>query len=90
MNLKKVKLENENVYFEVITEDTIANAIKNLPTGKASVSNDIPFSIMKESIDGYCPKPTQITNDYLENNIFAVLKKEIRVKKKIIYQLASC
>ena len=43
--------------FEVFTEDNFANAIKNLSTGKANVSNDIPISIMKESI---CPKLTSI------------------------------
>ena len=46
----------------------VANAIKNLPTGKASVSNDITVSIMKEAIYAYCPKLTQIMNDCLKNN----------------------
>ena len=43
----KVELGKENFSLEVFTEDTVANAIKNLPTGKASISNDIPVSIMK-------------------------------------------
>ena len=44
----------------------LANKIKNLPTGKASASNDIPVSIMTEAIDIYCPKLTQIMNDCLK------------------------
>ena len=51
----KMKFGKKNFSFEVFTEETVANAIKNLPTGKASVSNDIPVSVMKETIDAYCP-----------------------------------
>ena len=31
-----------------------------------SVSNNIPVSIMKETIEPYCPKLTQIMNDCLK------------------------
>ena len=58
-----MKFEKEDFYFEVFTIDAVANAIKNLPTGKVSVSNDIPVSIMKET--KYCPKLTQIMNECL-------------------------
>ena len=44
----KTKFGKENYSFEDFTEDAIANAIKNLPTAKASVSNDIPVSIIHE------------------------------------------
>ena len=64
----KTKFEKEDFSFEVFTIDAVANAIKNLATGKVSVSNDIPVSIMKETIDAYCPKVTQIMNDCLKNN----------------------
>ena len=43
----KGKFGNESFSFEVFTEDTVTNAIKKLLTGKASVSNDILVSIMK-------------------------------------------
>ena len=43
----KGKFGNESFSFEVFSEDTVTNAIKNLLTGKASVSNDILVSIMK-------------------------------------------
>ena len=42
----KTKFGLENFSFEVFTNDAVANAIKNLPTCKAGVSNDIPVSIM--------------------------------------------
>ena len=54
----------------MFTEDTVANETKNLSTGKASVSNYIPMSIMKETTDAYCPKVTQIMNDCLKNIFF--------------------
>ena len=66
----KGKFGNENFSFEVFTEDTVANETKNLSTGKASVSNYIPMSIMKETTDAYCPKVTQIMNDCLKNIFF--------------------
>ena len=56
----KMKFRKENLSFEVFTKDTVANAIKNLPTGKANASNVVPVSIMKETIDAYCPKLSQI------------------------------
>ena len=66
----KTKFEKENFSFKVFTEDVVANAIKNLPIGNASASNDIPVSIMKETIDAYYRKLTQIMNDCLKNNFF--------------------
>ena len=72
----KMELGKWNFSFEVFTEDTVANVIKNLPAEKASISNDIPVSTMKETIDAYCPKLTQIINDCLKNNFSPdILKK---------------
>ena len=51
----KTKFGKESFSFEVFSEDKVTNAIKNLPTGKASVSDDIPVFITKETIDTYCP-----------------------------------
>ena len=95
-----MKFENRNFSFEVFTDDAVANAIKNLPTGKASVSNDIPVSIMKETTDVYCSKLTQKMNDCLKNNFFSDIlkndetnpcfKKRNKGEKSIIDQLASC
>ena len=44
----KEKFENKNVSFEVFTESTVTNAIKNLAADKVSVSNNIPVSIMRD------------------------------------------
>ena len=46
----KDKFGYKNMSFEIFTEDTVANAIKNLPTDKSSVSNDIQVSLMKQNI----------------------------------------
>ena len=75
LNLKKAaewskRFEKEVISIEVVMEDTIVDAIKILPTGKAGVSNDIIVSIMKKTIDAYCPKLTQAINDCLRNNVF--------------------
>ena len=40
-----------NISLEVFTLDVVAYAIKNLSTGKAIVSNDIPVFNMKETTD---------------------------------------
>ena len=87
----KTKFRKEKFSFEVFTEDVVGNAIKNLPTGKASVSNDILVSIMKETIDACRLKLTQIMDDCLKNNFYSdilknpekILRKEIMAKKKI-------
>ena len=63
----------------IFAEDAVANAIKNLPTGKASVSNDIPVFIIKETIDVYSQKITQIMNDCLKNNFFPDILKNAEI-----------
>ena len=68
----KKKFGKENFYFEVFTEDAVTNDMTNLPTGKASVSNDIPASIMKETTNAYCPKLMQVMNYCLENIFFLI------------------
>ena len=50
---KKAKFGKEKFSFEVFSEDAAANSVKNLRTSKPSVSNDIPFSVMKETVDAY-------------------------------------
>ena len=65
----KTKFGKENFSFKVFTEDAVTNAIKNPLTGKANVSNDILVSVMKETIDAYCPK---LPNDCLKYNFFLI------------------
>ena len=63
----------------IFVEDAVATTIKNLPTGKASVSNDIPVFIIKETIDVYSQKITQIMNDCLKNNFFPDILKNAEI-----------
>ena len=69
----KMKFGKENFSFEVFT-DTVANIIKNLPTGTASVSNHVPVTI-----DTYSPKLTQIMIDCLRNNFFPDILKNAEI-----------
>ena len=48
---------------------------KKLPSNKASISNDIPVSIMKKIANCYCEKLTNILNDCLKENRFPNLMK---------------
>ena len=48
---------------------------KKLPSDKASISNDIPVSIMKKFANCYCEKLTNILNDCLKENRFPNLMK---------------
>ena len=70
--MNKEKFENKNFTFEVFTEDTVANTIKNIPTGMASISTNTIVFIIKETLDAYCPKLTQIMNGCLKNNFFLI------------------
>ena len=58
---------------KVFTEDTVANAINNLPTGKVNVSNDIPVSIIRKTTDAYCPNSIHTMNDCFENKTFFLI-----------------
>ena len=58
---------------KVFTEDTVANAINNLPTGKVNVSNDIPVFIIRKTIDAYCPNSIHTMNDCFENKFFFLI-----------------
>ena len=70
--MNKEKFEKKKFTFEVFTEDTVANAIKNIPTGMASISTNTIVFIIKETLDAYCPKLTQIMNGCLKNNFFLI------------------
>ena len=70
--MNKEKFEKKKFTFEVFTEDTVANAFKNIPTGMASISTNTIVFIIKETLDAYCPKLTQIMNGCLKNNFFLI------------------
>ena len=47
-------LENGNSSFKPVSENGIIRAIKKLSPNKASISNDIPVSLMKQFANCYC------------------------------------
>ena len=61
---KKIKenFGNETFSFETISKKDVLNLIKQLPGNKATVSNDIPVSVLKESVSAYYEKLTDILN----------------------------
>ena len=64
----KEKFENKNVSFEVFTEGTVTNAIKNLAADKVSVSYNIPVSIMRNY--WYLLPKTNTNHDWLFKKYF--------------------
>ena len=76
----------ERFSFKSISKDDIIEAVKKLPSKKASISNDVPISIIKNFATCYCQKLASIFNDCLKENEFPNLMKiaEIRpVFKKL-------
>ena len=61
--------------FKSISKDDIIEAVKNLPSNKASISNDIPISIIKNFATCCCEKLANILNDCLKENKFPNLMK---------------
>ena len=61
--------------FKPVPKKDITHKIKKLPSNKASISNDIPVSVMKQFANCYCEKLTNILNDCLKENGFPNLMK---------------
>ena len=61
--------------FKSISKDDIIEAVKKLPSNKASISNDILISIIKNFATCYCEKLASIFNDCLKENKFPNLMK---------------
>ena len=65
----------ESFSFKSISKDDIIEAVKNLPSNKASISNDIPISIIKNFATCWFEKLANILNDCLKENKFPNLMK---------------
>ena len=65
----------ETGIFKLVSKIDIIDAIKKLPSNKASISNEIPVSVMKQFANCYCEKLTNIVNDCLKENRFQNLMK---------------
>ena len=57
-SFKKTKenFGSENFSFETVSKKDVLNLIKELPENKATVSKDIPVSVLKESASAYYEK----------------------------------
>ena len=53
--------------------------IKELPGNKATVSNDIPVSVLKRSISAYYKKFTDIFNNCIRIELFPEILKKAEV-----------
>ena len=53
--------------------------IKQLPGNKATVSNDIPVSVLKESVSAYYEKLTDIFNNCIRSDTFLEILKKSEV-----------
>ena len=73
---KKIKenFDSENFSFETISK----NFIKQLPGNKATVSNDIPVSVLKESVSAYYEKLTDIFSNYIRSGTFPEYLKNLK------------
>ena len=68
--------QNSMFEFSLFKKEDIVFTISNLPQNKATISNDIPVTILKDSLQIYSGKLTEILNNCLEHQIFPdVLKK---------------
>ena len=53
--------------------------IKELPGNKATVSNDIPVSVLKESTSAYYDKLTDIFNNFIKSGTFPEILKKAEI-----------
>ena len=68
--------DNKDFSFETVSNKDVLNLIKELPGNKATVSNDIPVSVLKESVSAYYEKLTNIFDNCIRSGTFPkILKK---------------
>ena len=60
----------ESFSFKSISKEDILEAVKKLPSNKASISYDVAISIVKNFATCYCEKLASIFNDCLKENKF--------------------
>ena len=65
----------ERFSFKSLSKHDIIEALIKLRSNKASISNDIPISIIKNFATCYCEKLASIFNDCLKENKFPNLMK---------------
>ena len=60
----------ESFSFKSISKGDVIETVKKLPSNKASISNDIPISIIQNFATCYCENLASIFNDGLKENKF--------------------
>ena len=78
---KKIKenFGNEHLSFETLSKKDLLNLIKKLHRNKATLSNDIPVSVLRESISAYYEKLTDSFNNRIRSGIFPEILKKAEV-----------
>ena len=66
---------DESFSLKSISKDDITEAVKKLPSNKASISNDLSISIIKNFAICFCGKLAGVFNDCLKENKFPNLMK---------------
>ena len=94
---KKIKenFGNKTFSFETISKKDVLNLVKQLPGNKATFSNDIPVSVLKESVSGYyeklaifdnCIRSSTFPEMLKKSDVYQFSKKVIPHQKQIIAQ----
>ena len=65
--------------FEFIPKKDVLNLIKQLPENKATVSNDIPVSVLKESVSAYFEKLIDFFSNWIRSGTFPEILKKSEV-----------
>ena len=65
--------------FNPVSKKDITDAIKKLPSNKASIANNILVSVMKQFANCYCEKLSNILKDCLKENRFPNLMKVVEI-----------
>ena len=73
--LKYVKTTTPQRFPLDITETEVIRAIERLPSNKTTTLNDIPASILKDSVSAYSKVLTNILNKCLQNDMFLDILK---------------
>ena len=75
----KEKFKDDYFPFEPFTEEEVTNVILELPTNKASLSDDIPISISKQSVHVQCTKLTSVMSNRLKKKTFLDILKNAQI-----------
>ena len=65
--------------FETVSKKDVLDFIKKLPRNKATVSNDIPVSVLMESVSTCYEKLTDVFNNCIRSDTFSEILKKAEV-----------